>query len=116
MAHGIPVIDAQLDEAPLRCAVDSGARLSCLFENVADNHKSTGVERDFYPGLGFFDTDFFELEGSVNGYNFPVKFGRLPLAINGTMSAIDANAILGFDFFNRFQVYLDQANGVLNFR
>jgi hypothetical protein len=109
----IPIIELEVTGKTLRFFLDSGAKLSYLSAAHTDGLPSTGVESDFYPGYGTFETPVYELQSSLVDTNFPVKYGNLPAALQSLLTMGNVQGIIGFDLFNRFRVMLDSQKNVI---
>jgi len=112
---GIPIIELNIDNQKLKFFLDTGAKLSYLSDSFTNNYKSIGTEEDFYPGVGKFETQCFEISTSFGNYNFKVKYGNLPALLQMTLMLSGTNGIIGFDFFNNFKVVLDLKNNQLKY-
>lgn len=113
---GIPLIEFEVGAKKMKFFLDSGAKLSYLPETMTENYVSMGVVKDFYPGMGQFETDSFEIPTKLNEVVFPVRFGHLPALLQLTLQLASADGVMGYDFFNRFQVLLDFKNNTLRYQ
>ena len=112
---GIPVIELSVDSQKLKFFLDTGAKLSYLSKSITTNYDSVGTDEDFYPGVGKFETDCFEISTSFGTKNFIVKYGNLPPLLQMTLMFGGTDGIIGFDFFNNFKVVLDLKNNLLKY-
>ncbi len=110
---GIPIIDLKIDGTTLKFFLDSGAKLSYLSDNITGNYKSIGTEEDFYPGVSNFETPCYEIPTRFGEYDFTVKYGNLPTLLQMTLMFGGADGIIGFDFFDNFNIGLDLKNNKL---
>jgi len=104
---GIPIIELIVDNQKLKFFLDTGAQLSYLSNIITSNYETVGSEEDFYPGIGKFETDCFEIPTILGDSKFIVKFGNLPTLLQQTLMLGGTNGIIGYDFFNNFKVLLD---------
>ena len=104
---GIPIIELSIDNQKLKFFLDTGAKLSYLSGSITSNYESIGTDEDFYPGVGKFETECFEISTSFGDNNFNVKYGNLPTLLQMTLMLGGTEGIIGFDFFNNFKVVLD---------
>lgn len=111
----IPIIELSIDNQKLKFFLDTGAKLSYLTDNITSNYESIGTDEDFYPGIGEFQTECFEITTSLGDKNFIVKYGKLPTLLQMTLMLSGTNGIIGFDFFNNFKVLLDLKNNRLKY-
>lgn len=112
---GIPVIELSIDSQKLKFFLDTGAKLSYLSKSITSNYKSVGTVEDFYPGVGKFETECFEISTSFGTKNFIVKYGILPPLLQMTLMLGGTDGIIGFDFFNNFKVVLDLKNNRMKY-
>jgi len=112
---GIPIIQLAIDNQNLKFFLDTGAKLSYLSDSITNNYNSIGTEEDFYPGVGKFETQCYEISTSFGNDNFMVKYGNLPALLQMTLVLGGTNGIIGFDFFNNFKVVLDLKNNKLKY-
>jgi hypothetical protein len=112
---GIPIIELSVDNQKLKLFLDTGAKLSYLSDSITSNYESIGTDEDFYPGVGKFETNCFEIPTSFGDNNFIVKYGNLPTLLQMTLMLGGTDGIIGFDFFNNFKVVLDLRNNSLKY-
>jgi hypothetical protein len=105
---GIPVVTGKVDGHEYKFYLDTGARLSYLHSALTLMYKASGMEEDFYPGLGKFDTPVFNIETEVSNGRFNTKFGNLPKHLENALLSGNIKGILGFDFFNSYAVNLEK--------
>ena len=112
---GIPVIALSIDGQELKFFLDTGAKLSYLPASITSKYSSIGTEGDFYPGVGKFDTECFEIPTSLGNKHFMVKYGNLPALLQMSLMLGGTDGIIGFDFFNHFKVLLDLKSNKLKY-
>lgn len=112
---GIPIIELSIDNQKLKFFLDTGAKLSYLSDSITSHYVSVGTDEDFYPGVGKFETECFDITTSFGDNNFIVKYGNLPALLQMTLMLGGTDGIIGFDFFNNFKVVLDLKNNRLKY-
>ena len=112
---GIPIVEMSIDNQKLKLFLDTGAKLSYLSDSLTSNYESIGADEDFYPGIGKFQTECFEIVSSFGDNSFVVKYGTLPTLLQTTLMLGGTDGIIGFDFFNNFTVVLDLKNNRLKY-
>jgi len=112
---GIPIIELVIDNLELKFFLDTGAKLSYLSDGITSSYEGIGTDEDFYPGVGKFETECFEIETRFGDNNFIVKYGNLPILLQMTLMLSGTDGIIGFDFFNNFKVLLDLENNNLKY-
>ena len=112
---GIPIIELSIEGKRLKFFLDTGAKLSYLPDSITSNYESIDTDEDFYPGVGKFETDCYEILTSFGDKNFMVKYGNLPTLLQTTLMLGGIDGIIGYDFFNNFKVVLDLKNNKLKY-
>ena len=112
---GIPILQMSVNNQELKFFLDTGARLSFLSSDITRNYKCVGTEEDFYPGVGPFQTECFEVPTVFDGQPHLFKFGNLPDLLQMTLMLGGAHGIVGYDFFSQYQVFLDIRNRKLTY-
>ena len=112
---GIPIITLMIENKPINCFLDTGAQLSYLPSTITASYQSSGTKEDFYPGLGRFNTNCFQINTAIGKESFEVNYGNLPEILQMTLMMADTQGIIGFDFFNKFRVKLDLSNNILQY-
>jgi hypothetical protein len=112
---GIPIIKMTVDNQELKFFLDTGAKLSYLSDSLTSNYESVGTDEDFYPGVGKFQTECYEIPTVFGNTQFVVKYGNLPTLLQMTLMLGGTDGIIGFDFFNNFKVVLDLKNNRLKY-
>lgn len=112
---GVPIIKMTVGNQELKFYLDTGAKLSYLSDSLTSNYESIGTDEDFYPGVGKFQTEIFEIPTVFGDNEFIVKYGNLPTLLQMTFMLGGAGGIIGFDFFNNFKVVLDLKNNRLEY-
>ncbi len=92
---GIPIVTAQIDGADHRMFFDTGAQISYLQDNSLANWPSAGSVTDFYPSVGQFETDTYEVQVSLGGVAFTLRCGALPDLLGATLMMADTVGIIG---------------------
>jgi hypothetical protein len=112
---GIPIIGLEVNNQPLKFFLDTGAKLSYLSEDFTNGFASVGIEEDFYPGVGQFETECYDIPTSLGANDFVVRYGNLPFMLQMTLMLGGTDGIIGFDFFNNFKVLIDLKNDTLSY-
>ncbi len=107
MFMGIPVVELSVDKQSVICFLDTGARLSYISSRFTEGQPIVSTEEDFYPGLGTFTTECYDMPTSFDGHGFVVRYGSPPQMIQMLLQMAGADGIIGYDFFNNFKILLD---------
>jgi len=113
---GIPIVEYAVAGDTMKFFLDTGAKLSYLSKEITQGFEGCGREEDFYPGVGNFETECFEIPTLLGDSRFSVKYGNLPDALQMALMVGGVKGIMGYDFFNNFTVNLDLAGGILKYK
>jgi hypothetical protein len=91
----------------VRLALDTGAKISYIGKTFTQNEAATDTKSDFNPMIGNFETPIYNLNASIEGIVFPVKFGNLPGMYAMQMKMMGLDGAIGYDLFIAHNVYLD---------
>ena len=86
--------------------VDTGAKLSYVDHKIASQYTSIGKERDFYPGMGEFETSVFDIPFQLGQLNFNLRCGVLPPLLEKTLLVTGNGGIIGSELYQRYMVDL----------
>jgi len=109
----VPSVSMSVEGTQLNCFVDTGAKLGYMPEELCQGRQQQGVVNDFFPMVGEFQTRTYRLDSSIGDQSFSGTYGNLPAMLNFTLSMVGIEGIVGYDFFSRFCVTLDQPNNML---
>lgn len=98
-----------------QAAVDTGARVQYLsraiHETFIEKRQYRGLEPDFFPLFGKFETTTMATPICVEGLNMTLAFGQLPKPLESIMSIWGVEGILGYEFLDSFdEVVFDFPN------
>ncbi len=113
---GIPIVELSTPSGIAKCFLDTGAKLSYLDETFTGNLESEGIEEDFYPGVGKFETKTCKIPTKIGQEQFTARYGNLPMLLQMSLALIGAAGVIGFDLFNNFTVMLDIRGNLLKLR
>lgn len=114
-AHGIPIVELLIAGKPVKCFLDSGAKLSFMPMEITQNYPSQGIVEDFFPTTGIFHTESYLVPVTFKGGDLTIKCGNLPENLELIMALFNVKGILGYDFFNAYSVLLDLGNSRVGF-
>ena len=92
---GIPIIEATVGEDKVRIFFDTGAKLSYLDPDRTNVFQSVGSEKDFYPGVGDFSTNAYDVPIILASETVVLRVGNLPQLLQMTLMMADTEGILG---------------------
>ena len=92
---GIPILKVSVNGSQIRAFFDTGARLSYVSVELSEGIVPAGQKEDFYPGIGRFITDIFELDTVIGGESFTFSYGHLPPLLQMTLMMANTQGIIG---------------------
>lgn len=92
---GIPVVKLNINNKPFRFFFDTGAKFSYFQEVKDENFPYFDTVQDFYPGLGYFETELYLTEIFLGDLRFYIKCGILPELLEMTLKMANIDGILG---------------------
>lgn len=92
---GIPIVSTEISGRESRMFFDTGAQVSYWQDNSLPGYPAAGRIPDFYPGVGAFETDTYQVPVSLENIDFTVRCGRLPALLGATLMMAGTNGILG---------------------
>lgn len=103
--RGVPVVEVQVADRPVRLFLDTGAKLSYLAADYLTSAEPQGRGRDFFPRFGTFETDLYRLPLRLGPKPIPMPFGVLPRRLQSPLSMTGARGILGASVLERFRLH-----------
>lgn len=86
--------------------LDTGTRLSYIDPGAVAG-APVGRERDFFPLLGEFETDIYQVDIELAGLRLRGRFGVLPPALQQSLAALGAQWVIGNELLSEFPLLLD---------
>lgn len=102
---GIPVVELEINGAPRKFFVDTGASVSYIKEELVAGKESLGEKEDFYPIIGTFKTESYAIKASLGGMEFNSEMCVLPETLNALL-ANGIDGILGADDMANFTLFM----------
>lgn len=91
----IPIVTASIDGSDYRMFFDTGAQISYFQKESLSEFPSAGNVTDFYPGVGQFQTDTYEVPFTIGSISFALQCGSLPSILGATLMMADTQGIVG---------------------
>ncbi|MDR0501137.1 MAG: hypothetical protein LBG97_07880 [Coriobacteriales bacterium] len=120
---GLVCIQINVGTEAINALLDTSSEYSYMTdEKFLQGCKSVGkiedVMPELMPGMKLkrFTTELCEQAIDFEGESFVGRFGKLPAQAGTLLSLVGVEAILGFDFFNSFEVLLDFKNSIVSTR
>ena len=111
---GVPALTVDVRGKAQQAFLDTGAKLSYVTRELLEGLRAIGREEDFYPGLGKFETDVYEVAMSLGDLSFSLRCGVLPSILEATLQVAGKQAIIGTEFFRQFRTELDMGRKAIS--
>ena len=102
---GIPVVEVGVGTRSVRMFFDTGAKLSYVSPDITTGVEPAGQEDDFYPGVGKFTTEAFDVRVHFGEESCALRVGHLPELLQMTLMMADTSGILGTAILNNYAVH-----------
>ena len=103
---GAPIASFSVAGSDQQMFVDTGARLSYVDKKVVANYSPIGKESDFYPGIGEFETDVYEVPFQLGDMRFQLHCGVLPEILETALFVTGKRGLVGSELFEKCMVCL----------
>lgn len=103
---GVPIIKVGVDGKEHEVFVDTGSRLSYIKKEIAGKYLPIGKERDFYPGMGEFETPVYEVPFQLGNQKLNLRCGVLPALLEATVLVTGKSGIIGSEIYEKMTVCL----------
>jgi len=104
---GVPSLRVDINGKSCPVFLDTGAKLCYVSRDLLQGLQSVGKEQDFYPCLGTFETDVYQLEMSLGDMTFTLPCGVLPSILEATLQVAGKEGIIGTALFEQFRIEMD---------
>jgi len=92
---GIPSIAVTVDNDEGYMFFDTGAQISYIQQSIITKNKPTGIIKDFYPGVGQFETETAVIDLQLGNLDYTLQCGYLPEILNMTLMMTNTIGIIG---------------------
>ena len=106
LREAVPSADVVVGTRRGVALLDTGARLSYM-DPACVSTQPVAREKDFFPLLGEFETDVYEVDVEVAGLRFRGRFGVLPAQLQQQMARLGAQWVVGSELLQQFPVVFD---------
>ena len=96
----IPILTARISDSECRMFFDTGAQISYYQDDALTDFPVDENITDFYPGVGQFQTDTYQVDISLSGIDFTLRCGTLPGLLGATLKMADTQGIIGNQIMN----------------
>lgn len=103
---GIPIIEAVVSNDKVRMFFDTGAKLSYLNPDRTSAFQSAGTEEDFYPGVGNFSTNAYDIPIMFGSEAIVLRVGNLPHLLQMTLMMASTDGIVGTAILRTHKILL----------
>ena len=94
-------------------AFDTGATITFMKSDMLKDLEYNEKCKDFYPGIGEFETPIYNISGYINEQRIPLKCGVLPSQLEKTLTVFGIEGIIGYDLLQAFVIILSIRNKAL---
>lgn len=92
---GVPVFTVMIADTEYRMFFDTGAQISYFQDDSLTTFPPGDRMTDFYPGVGQFQTDTYQIDASIAGFIFTLRCGTLPNALGASLTMAGIQGIIG---------------------
>jgi hypothetical protein len=92
---GIPILSAIINGKEYRMFFDTGDQISYFQDDALKTFPPAGQMTDYYPGVGQFQTDTYNVKFFIGGIYFVLRCGCLPDLLGMTLMMADTKGIIG---------------------
>lgn len=92
---GIPIVTARVGARDYRMFFDTGAQISYFQDGSLTKCPDAGTVTDFYPGIGQFQTETYDVPVSLGDIVFTLRCGELPGLLGMTLMMAGTKGIVG---------------------
>ncbi len=116
MMAGVPILTCQANGKEIQVAFDTGSKLCYLNRNMTKGLESIGLEKDFYPGQGEFETKVYKVPFEIGGMELSLRCGVLPAMLETALGLTGVKGILGVELLQKFGIWLNLPEGEMYMR
>jgi hypothetical protein len=110
-SYGPPLLNIRIEDKVLRVYLDTGAKISYMKSEITSCYPLVWKAKDFYPILGHFETNIYELPITLANYTFKIKVGNLPSILQRFLDMMgNPDGVLGNDVFGYFDICFNFTN------
>lgn len=95
LAMGAPVINVKIGQTAWRMAFDTGAQVSYFEDEAITKFPPAGRFVDFFPGIGSFTVDTYQVGLLVGTREYHLRCGSLPALLGMALSFLNVDGVLG---------------------
>jgi hypothetical protein len=99
---GLPVMEVSVGNKVIRAFFDTGPQLSYVSPELTVGTPTVRRREDFYPGLGRFETDVFDLDTQIGPERMRLTYGHLPHGLQRALLMASTKGIVGSELLESF--------------
>lgn len=92
---GIPIVQAEIGGTDRRMFFDTGAQISYFQDASLDTFPAAGSVTDFFPGIGQFQTNTYQVIATLGSVQHELRCGALPGLLGMTLMMAGTEGIIG---------------------
>ena len=107
----IPILEVEVEGEKVRTFLDTGAKICYFSSQVTNNYNAQSVIEDFYPGIGRFETNVYQIPVTIGRKQLNLLSGNLPSVLQQLLLMANAQGIIGNVLFEYYpKIYYDFVN------
>jgi len=100
---GVPFVRIMMNSSPQKVFVDSGAKIHFVRKHVVEGLEAIDTEMDWYPYIGEFETEVFEIPIELAGETHSMRCGVLPPLLDTALATTGGiEGLLGTEAFRKY--------------
>lgn len=103
---GVPIANVMIGNISCEAFIDTGAKLTYVAKSLVSSYSPCGVEKDFYPGMGEFETQVYDVPFQIGRHKMTLRCGVLPALLEKALFVTGKLGIIGTEIFEKFEVHL----------
>jgi hypothetical protein len=107
MMAGVPIATCMANGKEIQAVFDTGSQFCYVHQSLVQGQASIGKEKDFYPGLGEFETEMYQVPFNIGGIELNLRCGVLPAMLESALGVTGAHGILGVELMQKCSVWLN---------
>jgi len=92
---GVPVINVNISGTSWRMAFDTGAQVSYYEDEKIRTFPPAGQFVDFFPGIGNFTVDAYQVRVQIGSKEYQLRCGSLPKMLGSMLNLMNVDGVLG---------------------
>jgi hypothetical protein len=104
--RSVPIISVWIEAHEIPVFFNTGSKISLFISEIASRFPQVGTSREFYPGVGWFETPLHRILIWMSGNDVELDVGIPPASLITTLQSTHTMGVLGSDIFKGPGVFL----------